>query len=132
MTKVYPYYAAALDGLGVASLPEKEFASHIETSELVRVLSRWCPPFRGYHLHYPSWRQPSPAFRLVVDALHVFVRFGSDAAIRQREIDHCDRRAEAFARAQVRSCAPSRIMVFMAPVGYSPLPGWVDERLSTN
>jgi len=77
LTKVYPYYAAALDGLGVASLPEKEFASHIETSELVRVLSRWCPPFRGYHLHYPSWRQPSPAFRLVVDALHVFVRFGS-------------------------------------------------------
>lgn len=63
--------AAALDGLGVAFLPEDEFAPHIESGELVRVLARWCPPFPGYHLYYPSRRQPSPAFRLVVDALRV-------------------------------------------------------------
>ena len=36
---------------------------------LVRVLSDWCPPFSGYHLYYPSRRQPSPAFALIVDAL---------------------------------------------------------------
>lgn len=62
---------AALDGLGVAYLPEAEFAPHIEKGHLVRVLEDWCPPFPGYHLYYPSRRQPSPAFSLVVEALRV-------------------------------------------------------------
>jgi DNA-binding transcriptional LysR family regulator len=35
----------------------------------VRVLEDWCPKFAGYHLYYPSRRQPSPAFSMVVDAL---------------------------------------------------------------
>ena len=60
---------AALDGLGVAFLPEEEFAPHIEEGRLVRVLQDWCPPFSGYHLYYPSRRQHSPAFSLVVEAL---------------------------------------------------------------
>jgi DNA-binding transcriptional LysR family regulator len=60
---------AALAGLGVAWLPEEEFAPHIEEGRLVRVLEDWCPPFPGYYLYYPSRRQPSPAFSLVVDAL---------------------------------------------------------------
>jgi DNA-binding transcriptional LysR family regulator len=34
-----------------------------------RVLAEWCPPFAGYHLYYPSRRQPSPAFSLLVDVL---------------------------------------------------------------
>lgn len=62
---------AALDGLGVAFLPEEEFAPHIEEGRLVRVLQDWCPPFSGYHLYYPSRRQHSPAFSLVVDALRL-------------------------------------------------------------
>ncbi|AOE84776.1 LysR family transcriptional regulator [Pseudomonas sp. TCU-HL1] len=62
---------AALDGLGVAFLPEEEFAPHIEEGNLIRVLEEWCPPFSGYHLYYPSRRQPSPAFALVVDALRM-------------------------------------------------------------
>lgn len=60
---------AALEGLGVAYLPEEEFSPHIEEGRLVRVLSDWCAPFEGYYLYYPSRRQPSPAFSLVVDAL---------------------------------------------------------------
>lgn len=60
---------AALDGLGIAFLPEDEFAPHIEEARLIRVLENWCPPFSGYHLYYPSRRQPSPAFSLVLDAL---------------------------------------------------------------
>ena len=60
---------AALDGLGIAYLPEEEFAPHIEEGRLIRVLENWCPPFSGYHLYYPSRRQPSPAFLLVLDAL---------------------------------------------------------------
>ena len=62
---------AALDGLGIAFLPEEEFAPHIEQGRLVRVLQDWCPPFPGYHLYYPSRRQHSPAFSLVVDALRM-------------------------------------------------------------
>lgn len=62
---------AALGGLGIAFLPEDEFAPNIEQGRLVRVLENWCPPFPGYHLYYPSRRQPSPAFSLVVKALRL-------------------------------------------------------------
>lgn len=61
--------AAAMGGLGIAYLPEGEFSPHLEDGQLIRVLEDWCPPFSGYHLYYPSRRQPSPAFSLVVDAL---------------------------------------------------------------
>jgi len=64
-----PMVAAALDGLGIAYLPEDEFAPHLDSGRLQRVLADWCPPFSGYHLYYPNRRQPSPAFSLVVDAL---------------------------------------------------------------
>ncbi|AMU01210.1 LysR family transcriptional regulator [Pseudomonas aeruginosa] len=60
---------AALAGLGIAWLPDEEFAPHIEEGRLLRVLENWCPPFPGYYLYYPNRRQPSPAFSLVVDAL---------------------------------------------------------------
>ena len=63
--------AAALDGMGIAFLPEGEFAPHLEEGRLVRVLGDWCPPFPGYHLYYPSRRHPSPAFSLVLDALRI-------------------------------------------------------------
>jgi len=36
---------------------------------LRRLLADWCPPFPGYHPYYPSRRQISPAFALLVDAL---------------------------------------------------------------
>ncbi|NYT22938.1 LysR family transcriptional regulator [Alcaligenaceae bacterium] len=62
---------AALAGLGIAHLPEEEFASYIEEGKLIRVLADWCAPFSGYYLYYPSRRQPSPAFSLVVDALRL-------------------------------------------------------------
>ena len=62
---------AALDGLGITFLPEEEFGDHIEQGRLVRVLQNWCPPFPGYHLYYPSRRQHSAAFALVVDALRI-------------------------------------------------------------
>lgn len=63
--------SAALDGIGIGFLPEEEFAPHIAEGRLVRVLQDWCPPFSGYHLYYPSRRQHSPAFSLVVDALRM-------------------------------------------------------------
>ena len=60
---------AALQGLGLAYVTEGNAQPHTSNGELVRVLSDWCPPFPGYHLYYPSRRQPSPAFSLLVDAL---------------------------------------------------------------
>jgi DNA-binding transcriptional LysR family regulator len=60
---------AALAGLGLAYLPEGLVQSHINKGRLKRVLEDWCPPYPGYHLYYPSRRQPSAAFTLFVDAL---------------------------------------------------------------
>ena len=64
-----PQVDAALAGLGLSLLPEDELMHHIQAGRLVRVLQDWCPKFAGYHLYYPSKRQPSPAFQLVVKAL---------------------------------------------------------------
>jgi len=60
---------AALEGLGLAYLPEDRVEGLIKNGRLMRVLADWCPPRPGYHLYYPSRRQPAPAFALVVDAL---------------------------------------------------------------
>jgi len=75
-----PQVDAALAGLGITLLPEDEVMAHIDAGHLVRLLEDWCPPFAGYHLYYPSRRQPSPAFALVVDAL----RYREDGPIRHR------------------------------------------------
>ncbi len=60
---------AALAGFGLAYLPEDMVVPHIKAKRLRKVLDDWCPLFPGYHLYYPSRRQPSPAFALLVEAL---------------------------------------------------------------
>jgi DNA-binding transcriptional LysR family regulator len=59
----------ALAGVGLAHLPEDIVEQHIREGHLVRVLDEWCPTVTGYHLYYPSRRQPKPAFRLLLDLL---------------------------------------------------------------
>jgi DNA-binding transcriptional LysR family regulator len=59
----------ALAGVGLAHLPEDIVEQHIREGRLVRVLDEWCPTVTGYHLYYPSRRQPKPAFRLLLDLL---------------------------------------------------------------
>lgn len=66
-----PQVDAALAGLGISLLPEDELQGPLSDGSLVRVLEEWCPPFAGYHLYYPSRRQPSPAFSLVVQTLRL-------------------------------------------------------------
>ncbi len=66
---IRPRLDSALQGLGLAYLPADVAAPHFSTGELVRVLTDWCAPFPGYHLYYPSRRQASPAFSLLVEAL---------------------------------------------------------------
>jgi DNA-binding transcriptional LysR family regulator len=60
---------AALSGFGLAYVPEDLVQPHLAKGRLKRVLEDWCPPYSGYHLYYPSRRQPSAAFALLVDAL---------------------------------------------------------------
>jgi DNA-binding transcriptional LysR family regulator len=60
---------AALQGFGLAYLTEQQVLRYLDSGELVRVLANWCPPFPGYHLYYPSRRQPSAAFTVLVNAL---------------------------------------------------------------
>jgi len=60
---------AALAGFGLAYVPEDLAQPHLAKGRLKRVLEDWCPAFPGYHLYYPSRRQHSAAFALVVDAL---------------------------------------------------------------
>lgn len=64
-----PALEAALLGLGIAYLPEDMVRAHIAAKRLTRVLGDWCPPFPGYHLYYPSRRQPAPGFALLIEAL---------------------------------------------------------------
>lgn len=60
---------AALAGGGLALVLEDAVQTHLADGSLVRVLKDWCGAFPGYHLYYPSRRQPSSAFSLIVDAL---------------------------------------------------------------
>jgi len=60
---------AALVGFGLAYVPEDVAQPHLAKGRLRRVLDDWCPPYPGYHLYYPSRRQATPAFALLVEAL---------------------------------------------------------------
>ncbi|AWV76102.1 transcriptional regulator%2C LysR family [Enterobacter hormaechei] len=60
---------AAENGLGLAYVPEEAVQDALAESRLVRVLEAWCPAFTGYHLYYPSRRQHTTAFALLIAAL---------------------------------------------------------------
>lgn len=60
---------AARAGMGIAFVLDDRIERDLADRRLKRVLEDWCPPFSGFHLYYPSRRQASPAFSLVVDAL---------------------------------------------------------------
>ncbi|WP_415343069.1 LysR family transcriptional regulator [Enterobacter hormaechei] len=60
---------AAENGLGLAYVPEDAVQDALAEGRLVRVLEAWCPAFAGYHLYYPSRRQHTTAFALLIAAL---------------------------------------------------------------
>jgi DNA-binding transcriptional LysR family regulator len=59
----------AVDGIGLAYVPEALAAPYLADGRLIEVLADWCPYFQGFHLYYPHRRQASPAFSAFVDAL---------------------------------------------------------------
>jgi DNA-binding transcriptional LysR family regulator len=66
---IFQILDAALAGFGLAYVPEDLAAPYLAKGRLKRVLEEWCAPWSGYHLYYPSRRQSSAAFALLVDAL---------------------------------------------------------------
>jgi len=62
---------AALSGLGIAYVPENLVTELITAGQLVQVLDDWSPMFAGYYLYYPTRRQNSPAFAIIIDALRM-------------------------------------------------------------
>lgn len=65
---------AAVDGLGIAFLPECHVQAQLGDGRLVRLLNDWCEPYPGYHLYYPGNRQVSPALRVLIDGLRLAAR----------------------------------------------------------
>jgi len=63
----------ALAGVGLAHLPEDVVQRQVHDGRLIRVLEDWCPVVTGYHLYYPSRRQPKPAFKLLLELLRANV-----------------------------------------------------------
>ena len=61
--------AAALEGFGLAYLPQDVCRAPLAEGRLVQALADWRPPFPGYRLYYPSRRPPAPAFALIVEVL---------------------------------------------------------------
>lgn len=67
----YPMVDAALNGYGIAYLPEDLVDAYIAEGRLTLLLDEWSAPFPGYYIYYPSRRQNLPAFKVVVEALQL-------------------------------------------------------------
>ena len=65
----YAMIDAAMNGYGIAYVPENIVADRIKSGDLVLVLDEWSPLFDGYFIYYPSKRQNSAAFKVIVNAL---------------------------------------------------------------
>lgn len=66
---IYNVLEAALDGFGLAYVPEEIALPHLAKGRLKRVLEKWSPYWEGFYLYYPSRRQSSPAFIALLEAL---------------------------------------------------------------
>jgi DNA-binding transcriptional LysR family regulator len=72
---------AALDGLGLAYVPESSVRQHIADKRLVRVLDVFCVPFPGFFLYYPSRAHIAPKLQALVD----FLKLGRPLRKRARD-----------------------------------------------
>jgi DNA-binding transcriptional LysR family regulator len=58
---------AALEGLGLAQVPEPIAAEHVAAGRLVRVLEPFAPMVPGVFLYHPGKRQVLPKLRAFID-----------------------------------------------------------------
>jgi DNA-binding transcriptional LysR family regulator len=68
---IAPMLVATLDGCGIGYLPLDLVQPHLDKGKLIQLLSDWTPPFAGYHLYYPSRRQPTAAFTVLLETLRL-------------------------------------------------------------
>ncbi len=66
---INPVMRAAVDGHGLALIPERLAAEHLASGALRICLEDWSPCFPGFHLYYLSRQRPSSAFEVVLEAL---------------------------------------------------------------
>jgi DNA-binding transcriptional LysR family regulator len=66
----------ALDGLGVAYLPEPIIAAHLSRGELTNLLPHWGGERCGLFLYYPSRRPRSASLQALIDHLAASMRIG--------------------------------------------------------
>jgi DNA-binding transcriptional LysR family regulator len=69
LSNAYQMLAAALEGFGLAYVPEDLARPHVEQGRLEWVLPEWYPTYPGLHAYYPSRRQSSRALQVVIEAL---------------------------------------------------------------
>ena len=60
---------AALNGIGVAWVPDYLAAEHVASGRLVHLLADWSPSFPGLCLYYPANRHPPTALQLFAAAV---------------------------------------------------------------
>ncbi|MDC0711390.1 LysR family transcriptional regulator [Stigmatella sp. ncwal1] len=62
---------AAVDGLGLAYVPESRVRKLLADKRLVSVLEPYCPLFPGFFLYYPSRTHVAPKLKALADFLRV-------------------------------------------------------------
>ena len=77
--------AAAVEGLGLAQVPEPLAAAAVKAGKLVPVLERFAPMAPGLFLYYPGNRQMMPKLRAFID--HVKSRSGATNKTRRHTDD---------------------------------------------
>jgi DNA-binding transcriptional LysR family regulator len=60
---------AAVDGLGIAYVPDRAARPDLDRGALVAVLEDWCPWIPGLFLYYPGHRHVPPGLRAFIDLL---------------------------------------------------------------
>jgi DNA-binding transcriptional LysR family regulator len=58
---------AAIEGVGLAQVPEPIAAASIKAGDLVQVLQKFAPTTPGVFLYYPIQRQMLPKLRAFID-----------------------------------------------------------------
>lgn len=60
---------AAIQGMGIAFIPEHYAKEQIASGNLIEILEDWCPEETGFHIYFPRYRHMSKSLRAFVDVV---------------------------------------------------------------
>ncbi|MBS7809389.1 LysR family transcriptional regulator [Roseococcus pinisoli] len=69
LTDMFLMVDAAIDGIGIAFVPDFLATEALADGRVERVLEDWCPSFPGVCLYYPGRRHVSPGLRALIEAI---------------------------------------------------------------